>query len=112
MISMLKKVALITVAALPVMAVADVPAKEAMCRSCHGAAGAKPILPAYPKLAGQNKEYLIAAIKACRGGSRKGGIAAGMGAPAMGGGGRELVWGVVEVWVWLLVLWGWVVLLV
>lgn len=84
MISMLKKVALITVAALPVMAVADVPAKEAMCRSCHGAAGAKPIMPAYPKLAGQNKEYLIAAIKAYRDGSRKGGMAAVMAASAMG----------------------------
>jgi cytochrome c len=29
------------------------------CGSCHGATGAEPIMGAYPKLAGQNAEYLV-----------------------------------------------------
>ena len=33
------------------------------CVACHGAGGAAPIAPTYPKLAGQNKAYLINQIK-------------------------------------------------
>ena len=34
------------------------------CASCHGAGLNTPILPAYPKLAGQHADYLYAALKA------------------------------------------------
>jgi cytochrome c553 len=34
------------------------------CASCHGADYAKPIDPAYPKIAGQHGDYLYAALKA------------------------------------------------
>ena len=57
---------------------AEAPAKEATCRACHGENGAKPIAPNYPKLNGQNKEYLVSALKAYRAGQRKGGLAAVM----------------------------------
>lgn len=66
------------------MAYAEVkpPAKEAMCRTCHGAGGAAPIAPNYPKLNGQNKEYLISSLKAYRAGERQGGLALAMAAQA------------------------------
>lgn len=34
------------------------------CMSCHGANFAKPIDPSYPKIAGQNADYLFVALKA------------------------------------------------
>jgi cytochrome c553 len=34
------------------------------CTACHGANFSKPILPAYPKLAGQYPDYLFTALKA------------------------------------------------
>ena len=34
------------------------------CVSCHGANFSKPITPAYPKIAGQNADYLYAALRA------------------------------------------------
>jgi len=34
------------------------------CASCHGADFAKPVDPAYPKLAGQHADYLFVALKA------------------------------------------------
>ncbi len=54
------------------------PPKEALCKACHGAGGAAPIAPNYPKLNGQNKEYLVASMKAYKAGDRKGGLAAVM----------------------------------
>lgn len=54
------------------------PAKEVTCRACHGAGGAAPIAPNYPKLNGQNKAYLTDALQAYRAGNRKGGLAAAM----------------------------------
>lgn len=60
-------------------AIADAPpAKEMVCRACHGAAGAKPIMPTYPKLNGQNKAYLVQVLKSYRSGERKGGMSAVM----------------------------------
>ena len=50
-------------------------AKAAVCASCHGAEGKAPIMPAYPKLAGQNAEYLVLAINAYKKGERTGGMA-------------------------------------
>ncbi|MFZ4379463.1 MAG: c-type cytochrome [Polynucleobacter sp.] len=38
--------------------------EKANCASCHGASLNAPILPAYPKLAGQYPDYLYYALKA------------------------------------------------
>jgi cytochrome c len=51
------------------------PAKEMVCRTCHGEGGAKSLIPSYPKLNGQNKEYLIGSLNAYKKGDRKGGMA-------------------------------------
>lgn len=59
-------------------AFAQAPAKAAICQSCHGANGAKPIMASYPKLAGQNKDYLKNALHAYKDGKRGGGMAAVM----------------------------------
>lgn len=37
--------------------------KKGTCASCHGENFSKPIDPSYPKLAGQNADYLYAALK-------------------------------------------------
>lgn len=58
------------------------PAKEASCLVCHGAGGAAPIAPNYPKLNGQNKAYLVSSLKAYRDAQRSGGLAAVMVAQA------------------------------
>jgi|TARA_R110002049_G_scaffold93627_3_gene231340 cytochrome c553 len=50
-------------------------AKSAVCAACHGAAG-KAAIPSYPHLAGQNKAYLISALKAYKSKQRSGGMAA------------------------------------
>ena len=54
-------------------------AKSAACSICHGADG-KAQISMYPRLAGQNLQYLVYAIKAYRSGDRKGAMA-GMMAP-------------------------------
>lgn len=59
-------------------AIADKPAKEMICGSCHGAGGAAPIIDSYPKLNGQNKAYMVQVLKAYRAGERKGGMSAVM----------------------------------
>ncbi len=43
--------------------------KAAVCAGCHGADGIA-TNPAYPNLAGQNAQYLVAALKAYKDGSR------------------------------------------
>lgn len=48
-----------------------VPEKAAICTSCHGEGGAKPIAPTYPILAGQYASYLEQALKEYRAGGRK-----------------------------------------
>tara|TARA_R110002072_G_scaffold31735_11_gene97623 strand:+ start:10669 stop:10974 length:306 start_codon:yes stop_codon:yes gene_type:complete len=58
------------------------PAKEIVCRTCHGEAGAKTLLPSYPKLNGQNKAYLAQVLTAYKKGERKGGMAQIMAAQA------------------------------
>ena len=57
------------------LAFAEAPAKEVSCRACHGALGAKPVSPLYPKLNGQNQAYLEASLKAYKNAERKGGMA-------------------------------------
>jgi len=46
----------------PTGAVAALVAKGA-CASCHGANLSKPMVPVYPKIAGQHKDYLFVALK-------------------------------------------------
>lgn len=58
------------------------PAKAAVCAACHGDKGAAPIMGSYPKLAGQNEAYLLAALKTYKAGQRQGGLAAVMSAQA------------------------------
>ncbi|MEB4591626.1 cytochrome c [Candidatus Thiothrix sp. Deng01] len=48
------------------------------CASCHGADAKTSILPVYPKLAGQNAEYLLEQLKDIRDGKRTNGQAAVM----------------------------------
>ena len=43
------------------------------CFACHGADAKTPITPLYPKLAGQNKEYLINQMKDIKSGARNNG---------------------------------------
>jgi cytochrome c len=54
------------------------------CIGCHGAEGKAPIMGTYPKLAGQNKEYAAAQIKAIRDGKRTSDIAVAMQATIAG----------------------------
>jgi cytochrome c553 len=49
-------------AAEPKASVAEL-VKKGACTSCHGENFAKPIDPSYPKLAGQNADYLYVALK-------------------------------------------------
>lgn len=49
--------------------------KTKTCVTCHGEAGNAPIHPAYPKLAGQQKGYLVAQMKAFRAKARTNGNA-------------------------------------
>jgi cytochrome c len=46
------------------------------CPACHGPDGNTPLAPNYPKLKGQNAEYMIAQIKSFKSGERKGGLSA------------------------------------
>lgn len=50
------------------------PEKAAVCASCHGEAGAKPIAPTYPVLAGQYANYLERALHDYKDGKRKNAI--------------------------------------
>lgn len=54
------------------------------CIGCHGAEGKAPIMPLYPKLAGQNKDYTAAQIKDIRDGKRTNGMSAAMMATVAG----------------------------
>ncbi len=45
--------------------------KAKACFACHGEAGAKPIQPDYPVLAGQHYDYLVAALNQYKSGKRK-----------------------------------------
>ena len=52
--------------------------RERTCIACHGADAKTPILPEYPKLAGQNPKYLAAQIRDIKSGARSNGNAAAM----------------------------------
>ncbi len=52
--------------------------KTKTCIACHGPEGRKPIMPNYPKLAGQNKAYLLQQMKDIKSGARNNGNTAAM----------------------------------
>jgi len=49
-----------------------------LCNTCHGADAKTPIMPTYPKLAGQNAPYAAQQIKDIRDGKRTNSMAAAM----------------------------------
>ena len=44
---------------------------QKICNTCHGPGGKQPIQPSYPKLNGQNADYLVAQLKAFKAQERK-----------------------------------------
>ena len=52
--------------------------KTKTCFSCHGQDAKTPILPTYPKLAGQNAAYAAQQMKDIKSGARANGMAAAM----------------------------------
>ena len=44
--------------------------RERTCIACHGAEGRIPVMAEYPKLAGQNGDYLLAQMKDIKSGTR------------------------------------------
>ena len=52
--------------------------KTKTCLTCHGKDGKTPIMKNYPKLAGQNKEYLLQQMKDIKSGARNNGMTAAM----------------------------------
>ncbi|MDM8569618.1 c-type cytochrome [Thiotrichales bacterium HSG1] len=52
--------------------------KSKTCWSCHGKDAKTPLLPAYPKIAGQNKDYALVQMKDIKSGVRSNGQSAGM----------------------------------
>jgi cytochrome c len=52
--------------------------KTKTCIACHGPDGAKPIMPTYPRIAGQNKDYAINQMKDIKSGARNNGQTAAM----------------------------------
>ena len=51
---------------------------EKTCNACHGPEGKKPLMPTYPKLAGQNAAYMDAQMKDIKSGARNNGQTAAM----------------------------------
>lgn len=52
--------------------------KDKTCNACHGAKGDKPLMPNYPKVAGQNAAYTEQQIKDIKSGARNNGQTAAM----------------------------------
>jgi len=50
--------------------------KYVQCASCHGSDGRQGAMPQYPKIGGQNAEYVVIALRAYRDGRRQGTYAA------------------------------------
>jgi cytochrome c553 len=54
--------------------------KATACAACHGAEGNSAV-PTFPRLAGQNEDYIVHALRAYQKGTRKNDIMKGMAAP-------------------------------
>ncbi len=52
--------------------------KTKTCSTCHGKDGKTPIMPMYPKIAGQNKEYTLQQLVDIKSGARSNGQSAAM----------------------------------
>ncbi len=52
--------------------------QQRTCFTCHGKDGQTPIMPAYPKIAGQNSEYSLQQMKDIKSGARSNGMSAAM----------------------------------
>jgi cytochrome c len=52
--------------------------KDKTCNACHGPSGNKPLMPNYPKVAGQNAAYMEAQMKDIKSGARNNGQSAAM----------------------------------
>lgn len=48
------------------------------CLACHGLDAKTPIIPQYPKIAGQNKQYVLQQLKDIKSGTRNNGMSAVM----------------------------------
>ena len=48
------------------------------CNACHGVDANTPLLPVYPKLAGQNSEYLVNQMRDIKSGTRNNGQSSAM----------------------------------
>lgn len=57
----------------PAMAADGATVYKGACLACHGPDAKTPIMPLYPKLAGQNEEYLLNQLKAFKGAARMNG---------------------------------------
>jgi len=66
--------------ASPVIAAPDGAALYAdkTCNACHGPKGDKPLMPNYPKIAGQNAAYIEQQMKDIKSGARNNGQTAAM----------------------------------
>lgn len=51
---------------------------EKTCNACHGPQGNKALMPDYPKIAGQNKAYLLKQMQDIKSGARANGNSAAM----------------------------------
>ncbi|MBE2258846.1 MAG: cytochrome c [Candidatus Accumulibacter sp.] len=72
-------VVLATLAVTPVLAADGAKLyAEKTCGACHGPAGNKPLMPDYPKLAGQNAKYLEKQMLDIKSGARANGNSAAM----------------------------------
>jgi cytochrome c len=69
---------LVLLAAAAVAADGEKLYQEKACGSCHGPTGDQPILPTYPKIAGQNKPYLIRQMHDIKSGDRDNGASVAM----------------------------------
>ncbi len=52
--------------------------KDKTCNACHGPAGNKPLMPDYPKVAGQNAKYIEKQMLDIKSGARANGNSAAM----------------------------------
>ena len=52
--------------------------KTKTCSTCHGKDGKTPIMPMYPKIAGQNQAYTLQQLKDIKSGARNNGQTAAM----------------------------------
>ncbi len=72
-------VALATLASMSAMAADGAKLyAEKTCIACHGKDGNKPLMPDYPKIAGQNKAYAEKQMKDIKSGARANGNSAAM----------------------------------